>query len=319
MQKRKVTPMLNIPSRVYPSDRWRHFKMWERVNALFYSLPNHFETELIVKGINVTEIFSVGGAFSTVVDSQVVTILNRLRNLWDPENEYSNYAFVRQSQTFPDVLLINLRDERDILFGIELKSWYVLSKEGEPSFRYQVTSEVCAEADLLVVVPWLLSDVISGSPKLLILYKELARYAAEYRNYYWQKSRTERSENANISKPPKKNIHPYPSSKQESSDEAEEDKGGNFGRIARAGILDEYINSIKAQDYLGVRILHWIAFFKAISETSTDEQIGRKLEALRTQIQSNTAPFDSNQEHFQYREVFLEVVERLEELWKKTP
>jgi hypothetical protein len=108
--------------------------MWERVNALFYSLPNHFETELIVKGINVTEIFSVGSAFAAVVDSQVVTILNRLRNLWDPDNEYSNYAFVRQSQTFPDVLLRNLQDERDVLFGIELKSWYVLSKEGNQVF-----------------------------------------------------------------------------------------------------------------------------------------------------------------------------------------
>jgi hypothetical protein len=81
-------------------------------------------------------------------------------------------------------------------------------------------------------------------------YKELARYVAEYRNYYWQKSRTERNENPNIRKPPKENRHPYPSSKRESSDEAEGDKGGNFGRIARAGILDDYINScdVKAHD-----------------------------------------------------------------------
>jgi len=291
--------MSDIPTKVYPSGKWCHFKIWERVNALFYSLPNHFETDLIVKGINVTEIFSVGGAFATVVDSQVVTILNRLRNLWDPDNEYSNYAFVRQSQTFPDTLFRNLQDEKDILFGIELKSWYVLSKEGEPSFRYQVTPEACAEPDLLVVIPWFLSDIISGTPKLLTPYKELAKYPAEYRNYYWQRSRTERNENPNIRKPPKENRHPYPSSKQESSDEAEGDKGGNFGRIARAGILDEYINSIKAQDYLGVRILHWIAFFKAISETSTDEQIGKKLESLKIQIQSNAAPFHSDQEHTQ--------------------
>ena len=312
-------PMPNLPSRVQPGDKWRHFKMWERVNAFFYSLPNHFETDLIVKGINVTEIFSVGSAFATVVDSQVVAILNRLRNLWDPDNEYSNYAFVRQSQTFPDVLLRNVQDERDILFGIELKSWYVLSKEGEPSFRYQVTPEACAESDLLVVIPWLLSDVISGTPKLLTPYKELARYAAEYRNYYWQRSRTERNENSNIRKPPEENRHPYPSSKQESSDKAEEDKGGNFGRIARIGILDEYVDTIKTQDYLGVRIRHWIAFFKAISETSTEEQIGRRLEALKAQIQSNVALFDGDQEHSRYREVFLEVIERLEELWEKIP
>ena len=38
--------------------------------------------------------------------------------------------------------------------GIELKGWYVLAKEKEPSFRYKVTPAVCAPADLLVVVPW---------------------------------------------------------------------------------------------------------------------------------------------------------------------
>ncbi|MBA3531548.1 MAG: hypothetical protein H0T73_06450 [Ardenticatenales bacterium] len=289
------------------------------MNALFYALPNHFQTELVVKGINVTEIFSVGAAFTTVIDNQVVVILNALRTLWDPENEYTNYAFVRQAQTFPDVLLRNLRDERDILFGIELKSWYVLSKEGEPSFRYQVTPSACSEADLLVVVPWLLSEVISGTPRLLTPYRELARYAAEYRNYYWQRSRSERSENSRILEPPLENQHPYPSSKQESSDKAEQDKGGNFGRIARAGILDEYMAGIKAQDYLGVRLLHWITFFKAVSETRTDEEISRKLQALRTQLQYGEGVFENGQGRTQYRESFLEVVEHLERLWRETP
>ncbi len=89
----------------------------------------------------------------------------------------------RQSQTFPDVLLRSLRDENEIIFGIELKSWYVLSKEGEPSFRYQVTPEACATADFIVIIFWLLSEVIAGTPRLLIPYKESARFAAEYRNY----------------------------------------------------------------------------------------------------------------------------------------
>jgi hypothetical protein len=135
-------------------------------------------------------------------------------------NQYSRYAFVRQSQTFPGVLLRNQQDEKDILFGVELKSWYVLSKEGEPSFRYQATPEACADADLVVVIPWILSEVISGTPRLLRPYVELARYAAEYRNYYWQKSRVERGEPSGIRKPPASNRHPYPSSKQEASDEA---------------------------------------------------------------------------------------------------
>lgn len=307
--------MPNIPSKVTPATKWAHYEVWGKVNALFYSLPAYFSTELMVKGINVTEIFSVGGAFATVIETQVVSILNNLRNLWDVDNKYAKYAFVRQSQTFPDVLLRNQQDRNDILFGVELKSWYVLSKEGEPSFRYQVTPEACTDADLLVIVPWILSEVISGTPKLLRPYVESARYAAEFRNYYWQKSRIERGDPSGLRIPPVSNRHPYPSSKQEASDEAEGDKGGNFGRIARAGILDEYVASTKGQDYLGIKLTHWIAFFKAISETSTDAEIDKKLQTLKMHIQAGL--LDTTEPHQQYRKTFLEIVERLEEFWKQ--
>ena len=71
----------NQPIRKPPNKSWEHYVVWERINSLFYSMPNHFKTELVIKGINATEIFSVGGAFTTVIDSQVVTILNDLRLL----------------------------------------------------------------------------------------------------------------------------------------------------------------------------------------------------------------------------------------------
>ena len=106
------------------------------------------------------------------------------------------------------------------------------------------------------MIPWLLSDVISGKPRLLRPYIESVKYAAEYRNYYWQKSRIERNKISAIRTPPDSNCHPYPSSKQEAVDQAQDDKGRNFGRIARAGILDEYVTYIKAQDYLGIKIVH---------------------------------------------------------------
>ena len=63
---------LNLPIKTEPDTRWPHYRVWERVRTLFYSLPNYFETELVIKGINVTEIFSVGSAFSSVVETQVV-------------------------------------------------------------------------------------------------------------------------------------------------------------------------------------------------------------------------------------------------------
>lgn len=314
-QSNEPLPRPVAPSRTPPEEHWDYYSLWNRVSDLIYSLPNYFETELLIKGINVTEIFSIGSALATVVETQVVGILNRLRSIWDPENEYSNYSFARQAQTFPDVLLRNVADESDIIFGIELKSWYVLSKEGEPSFRYKINSEACANADLLVVIPWLLSEVISGTPILLTPYRELAKYAAEYRNYYWQDSRMKREQNSVINGPAKENISPYPSSKEEASDEAAGDKGGNFGRVARSGILDDYMVNIKAQEYLGIKVEHWIRFFKAVSETGTDIQIERSIQRIKDQILAESALSDGQES--EYKVMFLEVIEQLENIWNK--
>ncbi|MBE7532202.1 MAG: hypothetical protein HND44_23600 [Chloroflexi bacterium] len=300
------------PVKELPDKEWEHYVMWERINDLIYSLPNYFDTELVIKGINVTEIFSIGTAFTTVIEAQVVDILNRLRTIWDPQNRYSEYRFIRQSQTFPDVLLRHVVSN-EILFGIELKSWYLLSKEDEPSFRYKVTPDACASPDLLVIIPWILSEVISGEPRLLSVYKESAQFAARYRNYYWQRSRLSSNRSAIITPPPPSNRRHYPDSKQEASDQADDDKGGNFGRIARAGLLDDYIVKLKAEDYLGIKISHWIEFFKAISETSSNTEIDNKIDGLRRKILAESSSISQSP----LLSTFLEVLEQLEKLWQE--
>ncbi len=65
-----------------------------------------------------------------------------------------------------------------------LKGWYLLAKEAEPSLRFQVTEIACADQDLLVVVPWVLDNVISGSPILFEPFVESARFAAAHRNHH---------------------------------------------------------------------------------------------------------------------------------------
>ena len=158
------------PLRQQPDTSWEHFAVWQRVYDLLEALPNYFKSEIIIKGINVTDIFAVGNLFSAVIEAQIVDMLNKLRDIWDDNNQYSNYVFVRQSQTFPDILFVNIQNSSDVIFGIELKAWYVFSKESEPSFRYTVDPDACAKPDLLVVVPWFLSDVIAGSPSLMSPY-----------------------------------------------------------------------------------------------------------------------------------------------------
>jgi hypothetical protein len=300
------------PKRVIPDTNWLHFDVWNSTKSLLYSIQNHFQTDLSIRGINVTEIFSVGALFSGILETQIVDTLNRLRGIWDKDAKYFPYSFVRQPQNFPDVLLIRTAGgeepkSKDILFGIELKSWYILSKEGEPSFRYQITPAACADADLLVIVPWILSDVVSGAPKLFQPWIESARYVAEYRNFYWQESRKQRNKNPNIRTP--KDTKHHPDIRQEAADEAEEDKGGNFGRIARTNIINQYINSLKDRSYLGIKISHWIEFLKAVSDTSADIEIERKIRAIKEKVQTR-------EDCSERSEIFLEIMELVEKLWR---
>jgi len=104
-----------------------------------------------------------------------------VREIWDPNGEYKLYNFIRQAQVFPDVRLEttapDVPEADRVLMGIELKGWFVLAKEGEPSFRYRASPAVCASQDLMVVYPWTLDEVVSGRPKLLRPFIEEARYA----------------------------------------------------------------------------------------------------------------------------------------------
>lgn len=301
------------PEKILPNEDWEHFAVWREVYDLLEAIPNYFNSEIIIKGLNVTDIYSVGNLFSAVIESQIVEMLNELRNIWDSENDYSNYSFVRQAQTFPDVLFVNVKNN-DVLFGIELKAWYAFSKESEPSFRFTIDPDACAIPDLLVVIPWLLSEVVSGKPKLLFPYIESSKYAAEFRNYYWMKSRESSTRSTNIIRPSEEIRRPYPQSKVEASNKAENDNGSNFGRIARAGLLDEYLMKIKGVDYLGIKVSHWMKFFKAMSENKTSEEIDNQLDKILDSMASEMKSGKSVQD---YQETFREVVENLKKLNKE--
>ncbi|MGH2410505.1 MAG: hypothetical protein ACRDGS_09075, partial [Chloroflexota bacterium] len=85
--------------------------------------------------------------------------------MWDPDDEWVEFRFERRSQSFPDVRLISRTGGSIVTaIGVELKGWYLLAKESEPSFRYKVTPMACGPLDLLVIVPWRLKNILSGSP-----------------------------------------------------------------------------------------------------------------------------------------------------------
>lgn len=276
-----MTPSEPQPVRVLPDESWEHYQLYLDVRSAVATLPAYFRTETRITGINVTDLQTLNSALGATIEEQVVTTLNSMRLVWDPKERYALYSFVRQAQTFPDVLLRRSSDQH-ILMGIELKGWYLLAKEAEPSFRFQVTPAACALPDLVVVVPWALAQVISGSPIVFDPYIESAQYAAQYRNYHWQHVRRARSADISVI-PPSGEVRPYPTKSDMILDHTA-DQGGNFGRFARTGLMDEYLQQMKARMLCGLRVEHWLAFLKSFPENRTDEQIRQRLEALRLDL-----------------------------------
>ena len=274
------------PKRNPPQSNETVYKVYKRVREALFALPTYFQSDTSIEGILATDIFTLNAAFGATIEGQVVSTLNRMREVWDPDEEFVYYRFVRQPQTFPDVLLrrdASGTDERgsEILLGIELKSWYLLAKEGEPSFRFQATPTVCAEQDLIVVIPWALNNVISGYPKIFSPYVELAKYAAEYRNYWWEHIRKTKS-SAKIVIP--QDVSPYPQKSDKISDKPVSDGGNNFGRFARTGIMDSYLEIAKKESLCGIGAEHWLNFFKIFQEERNEESINVELRRLRALV-----------------------------------
>jgi hypothetical protein len=300
------------PKRVLPLQDWEHSRLYRDIREAIYSLPAYFKTETNIEGISATDIFTLNTALGATIESQVVESLNRMRSVWDPAGNYALYHFVRQSQTFPDVLLTKASDEAldekgwpKIILGIELKGWYLLAKEGEPSFRYKVTPSACALQDMIVVVPWALSNVIAGSPKIFTPYIESSKYAAEYRNYWWAHVREAQSNNR-INSP--NGISPYPRKSDQISDEPAYDRGGNFGRYSRTGIMNDYLERASSQALCGIRADHWRSFFKLFQDQKDESVIAGQIASMKNRIMMEAEMREEK------REVILNILTSLENL-----
>lgn len=269
-----------------PDPSWEHYKLWDAVRKTVFALPSQFESELVVSGVLATDLFAFNSSLGATVEEQVVASLNNSRAVWDPERKYGLYSFERQPQTFPDVVLRASEPsiEPQVLMGIELKGWYVLAKEGEPSFRYTVTPAVCAPADLLVVIPWALSRIISGSPRVFAPYAISARQAAEHRNWYWEHVRGGSDGDRGVVL--SSMTSHYPKKTDPISDRAAADRGKNFGRFARSKAMDSYIGKLLDEKLAGIPLWAWQRFLCLFTERWSNETVQAGLDELETRAVS---------------------------------
>lgn len=273
------------PEETDSADDWPYRELGEAVRDALQVLPSLFKSDLVISGVRATDLHAFNTSLGATIEEQVVAGLNAIRDVtWDKEGQYANLRFVRQSQTFPDVVLKPAAPPHMIVepvMGIELKGWYVLAKEGVPSFRYTTTPKAAAPQDLLVVFPWALSAVISGAPILFEPYVASARYAAEYRNWWWEFERDAKGDRTI-----RVSTHEgyYPMKSDLIADVPAAD-AGNFGRIARTKLFnrENYIDATLQAELSGIPLYAWLKFFKLFSESNTEEKITASLERMSTE------------------------------------
>lgn len=157
----------------------------EGVIKALQAVPMYFSSPINIEGISATDLFAINSLLGGAIESQTVVTLNATRTIWDPKGIWADYEFKRYAESFPDVRLECVGGNKPII-GIELKGWYLLAKEEVPSFRFCASADAMTVWDLLVVFPWSLSNVLSGTPKIESPYIEQAKYAADMRTYYWE-------------------------------------------------------------------------------------------------------------------------------------
>ena len=117
-----------------PDNSWPHYSLHRKVVQALYAVPAHFSSETTIQGLVATDLQTLGSVLSAAIEEQVVSTLNQMRSVWDPNQQYQRFFFERQAQVFPDVLLKSDTNGHEIILGIELKGWYLLAKERVPNF-----------------------------------------------------------------------------------------------------------------------------------------------------------------------------------------
>lgn len=265
-----------------------------------HALPMHFASPIVIEGVDATDLFSMNTLLGGTIEAQTVTILNGMRSIWDPSGRWADREFRRYPESFPDVRLVRSNRDDEPLIGIELKGWYLLSKEREPSFRFRASANAMTVWDILVCVPWALTNVLSGKPITYEPYIEQAKYAADCRTYYW-KHRGGRASNRSteIVFP---DTTPYPKPGTSYTDTPKVDGGNNFGRIARvSGLMDDWKAETLDTPMAGIPATYWIRFFSLFAEGKSRDEIESELlriaEQVRSQRNANQWQVDSLLEH----------------------
>lgn len=259
------------------------------VRRALTELPSYFSFDNQVSGINATDLFQLGTMLDAGIEVEVVRTLNRLRHLWDPDGRWLPYRFERSSQAFPNVRLLRSGTRASgIALGVELRSWFLLAKQGVPHLRYRVTPAACAPYDLVCVVPWHLSNAVAGTAQVIEPWIADATYAAQWRDHWWQFVRP--SQDApGIYHPP--DARPYPTRAEAVGAVPDDDGGHDYGSLAHCKpLMDDFLARTSRHEMLGIAVRSWYLFLRVHSDTANADDVAG---ALQAQLYARLGPLNS--------------------------
>ncbi|WP_133511272.1 hypothetical protein [Candidatus Thiosymbion oneisti] len=72
----------------------------------------------------------------------------------------------------------------------------------------------------------------------------------------------------------------YPTKSDMISDRPASDSGGNFGRLARAGVMKDYVAELFEEKLADIPLLAWQQFLSIFTESVSNAEIDRALERI---------------------------------------
>ena len=141
-----------------------------------------------VPAISVNSIDAIDAPFLGLIVSKLSPIIGnllerRIINLLSEAEAGHGMRWIRQDPGFPDALLVN-RDGTSTGSGYEVKAWYALSTE--ITGRFRESQNLLAGKDIRVIlVAWMMSHVVYGSPVIVDVLSVSASSAAAARDLHY--------------------------------------------------------------------------------------------------------------------------------------
>ena len=64
------------PQKTPPDRKWEHRRLFERVREAVFAVPSNFRSDVVIRGVQVTDLFNLNALLGAAIEVGVVSTLN---------------------------------------------------------------------------------------------------------------------------------------------------------------------------------------------------------------------------------------------------